>query len=99
MSCPGPRYASRALRILKFRWPWRRGPPLTIPNREVKPVRADGTATPGGRVGSRLPRKPLTLSKGLFLCDRFDNLGLPQNFIPDPLNCIWNFGIIIDSDV
>lgn len=41
----------------KFRWPWRRGPPLTIPNREVKPVCADGTAIPSGRVGSRLPRK------------------------------------------
>ena len=40
----------------KFRWPWRRGPPLTIPNREVKPVCADGTATPGGRVGRRLLR-------------------------------------------
>src|SRR5690606_38264644 len=30
------------------------GPPLTIPNREVKPVCADGTATSGGRVGRRL---------------------------------------------
>ena len=40
------------------RWPWRRGPPLSIPNREVKPVSADGTATPGGRVGRRLPRSP-----------------------------------------
>ena len=28
-------------------------PPLPIPNREVKPVSADGTATPSGRVGSR----------------------------------------------
>ena len=28
-------------------------PPLPIPNREVKPTNADGTATPGGRVGSR----------------------------------------------
>ena len=28
-------------------------PPLPIPNREVKPVIADGTAPPGGRVGSR----------------------------------------------
>ena len=27
-------------------------PPLPIPNREVKPVIADGTAPPGGRVGS-----------------------------------------------
>ena len=27
-------------------------PPFTIPNREVKPAIADGTAPPGGRVGS-----------------------------------------------
>ena len=26
-------------------------PPLPIPNREVKPVSADGTAIPSGRVG------------------------------------------------
>jgi hypothetical protein len=30
-------------------------PPLPIPNREVKHVCADGTALPGGRVGSRRP--------------------------------------------
>ena len=30
-------------------------PPLPIPNREVKPVSADGTAIPSGRVGSRQP--------------------------------------------
>ena len=29
---------------LKLGWLWRRGSPLTIPNREVKPVCADGTA-------------------------------------------------------
>ena len=28
-------------------------PPLPIPNREVKPVSADGTAIPSGRVGDR----------------------------------------------
>ena len=28
-------------------------PPLPIPHREVKPVSADGTAIPSGRVGSR----------------------------------------------
>ena len=44
-----------------FRWPWRRGPPLTIPNREVKPVCADGTATPSGRVGRRLFLKALII--------------------------------------
>ena len=30
-------------------------PPLPIPNREVKPGIADGTAPPGGRVGRRRP--------------------------------------------
>ena len=31
-----------------------RAPPLPIPNREVKPARADGTARSCGRVGRRL---------------------------------------------
>ena len=30
-------------------------PPLPIPNREVKPAIADGTARKGGRVGRRRP--------------------------------------------
>ena len=52
-----------------FRWPWRRGPPLTIPNREVKPVCADGTATPSGRVGRRLfLESPHRKMWGLFFC-------------------------------
>ena len=35
-------------------------PPLPIPNREAKPVIADGTARPGGRVGScRVSRESL----------------------------------------
>ncbi len=41
----------------RSRWPWRRGPPLSIPNREVKPASADGTAREGGRVGRRLTSK------------------------------------------
>ena len=43
-------------------------PPLPIPNREVKLTIADGTAIPGGRVGSRhfLIRKPSRLSLGGF---------------------------------
>jgi hypothetical protein len=32
-------------------WLWRRGPPLPIPNREVKPASADGTGVTPGRVG------------------------------------------------
>src|SRR4051794_15949571 len=34
-----------------FRCLYRRCPPLPIPNREVKPARADGTAVKRGRVG------------------------------------------------
>ena len=33
-------------------------PPLPIPNREVKPTYADGTAMQCGRVGSRLLLEP-----------------------------------------
>ena len=33
-----------------LRWLLRRGSPLPIPNREVKPLSADGTAVKGGRV-------------------------------------------------
>ena len=44
-------------------------PPLPIPNREVKPVSADGTAIPSGRVGSRQPSETFRRnSGGLFLC-------------------------------
>ena len=49
------------IRYSRLRWPWRRGPPLSIPNREVKPASADGTATPGGRVGRRLPSRAHSL--------------------------------------
>ena len=46
-------------------------PPLPIPNREVKPVIADGTAMQCGRVGSRLlslERFPGNGKSLLFLC-------------------------------
>ena len=48
-------------------------PPLPIPNREVKPANADGTAIPSGRVGSRrFSRVPSEKSGGtLFLCPTF----------------------------
>ena len=43
-------------------------PPLPIPNREVKLTIADGTAPPGGRVGSCGFSKALTLKNaGAFL--------------------------------
>ena len=43
---------------------WRWGPPLPIPNREVKPTRADGTAVKCGRVGRR--RLIVTLKRTKF---------------------------------
>ena len=60
-----------------------RVPPLPIPNREVKPACADGTAMQCGRVGSRLlsnKREPHDEScEAFFVCfpewpDRLDNL-------------------------
>ena len=43
-------------------------PPLPIPNREVKPAIADGTAPPGGRVGScRSLKARLRDQPGLFV--------------------------------
>ena len=49
-------------------------PPLPIPNREVKPTCADGTAMQCGRVGSRLLLQTKALrtemSSGLFLVCR-----------------------------
>ena len=47
---------NRVLSQVKYRGGYSGGvPPLPIPNREVKPARADGTAPPGGRVGRRRP--------------------------------------------
>ena len=47
-------------------------PPLPIPNREVKPVSADGTAIPSGRVGSRqLSETFRRNSGGLFFMYKF----------------------------
>ena len=42
------------------------GSPLPIPNREVKPISADGTAPPGGRVGRRLLRALHSNVQGFF---------------------------------
>ena len=43
-------------------------PPLPIPNREVKPVRADGTAS-SGRVGRRpFSERFFKVLKDLFFC-------------------------------
>ena len=48
-------------------------PPLPIPNREVKLTIADGTAPPGGRVGSChfLLRHPVRVSDGVSCFMRF----------------------------
>ncbi len=50
-----------------FRCLYRRCPPLPIPNREVKPARADGIAVTGGRVGRCLIlyESPLSTDSGL----------------------------------
>ena len=48
-------------------------PPLPIPNREVKPDCADGTAMQCGRVGGRLlfsDEDPADFSVGSFLLDK-----------------------------
>ena len=43
-------------------------PPLPIPNREVKPIYADGTAVTCGRVGSRLLKSPPSNRGTLSFC-------------------------------
>ena len=56
-------------------------PPLPIPNREVKLTSADGTAPPGGRVGScRFSEVPIevTFSRGFF----FVPVGEPVRKVP-----------------
>ena len=59
-------------------------PPLPIPNREAKPVIADGTARPGGRVGSRRAWKESSDEKSsgdsfscLWVCDGAHQLPTP----------------------
>ena len=69
-------------------------PPLPIPNREVKPVRADGTAY-SGRVGSRRPfRLSAALEKvspqrHLFFCSTLLLISclLFSQFISGAFNC------------
>ena len=57
-------------------------PPLPIPNREVKPAIADGTAPPGGRVGScRSSRTRPEILAGSF---RF----LPVGRKPQTVSCL-----------
>src|SRR5690606_39096854 len=62
--CNGPQ---GAMYKKVFRCLYRRCPPLPIPNREVKPARADGIAVTGGRVGRCLILygSPLSTDSGL----------------------------------
>ena len=58
-------------------------PPLPIPNREVKPACADGTAMQCGRVGGRLLLYTPPLSfrderQGRFFCARFFPFGVSE---------------------
>ena len=56
LSCKPRLLEPRVLSQVKYCGGYSGGdPPLPIPNREVKPARADGTAPPGGRVGRRRP--------------------------------------------
>ena len=75
-------------------------PPLPIPNREVKPGRADGTAPPGGRVGRcRFCKRRLTArdsvssASSLFipaLC--FYPVSPPSTARPGtPVMVLWHF--------
>ena len=60
-------------------------PPLPIPNREVKPFHADGTAVTGGRVGRRrIFRKRVTIYSDSFL------VYLVNDFNLEPFNLDLN---------
>ncbi len=50
-----------------LRWLLRRGSPLPIPNREVKPDCADGTAVMWESMSPPFFRKPFTKVKGFFV--------------------------------
>ena len=63
-------------------------PPLPIPNREVKPVSADGTAIPSGRVGSRQLTESIQRNlDALFFCV----LPTLQGLIRRPAEAVCNF--------
>ena len=79
-------------------------PPLPIPNREVKPVRADGTDTPVGRVGRcRSSGSPIVERQSdSFFCvvstpaPRLFNLSLPLSSpLPLPLPLPYPYPILI----
>jgi hypothetical protein len=55
-------------RIIYLWWLYQGCSPLPIPNREVKPLKADGTAKKCGRVGSRHSYLSLINFDEAFLC-------------------------------
>ena len=76
-------------------------PPLPIPNREVKPTSADGTAMQCGRVGNRLLLEESSETKvlGLFFYALFFMEDNPLFFIVEhygahPINLGGNFLIL-----
>jgi hypothetical protein len=67
-------------------------PPLPIPNREVKPGCADGTAVKRGRVGRRQPvtKSPQRKTGAFFV---IPNVGLYTNYmnlLEDSVKCLDN---------
>src|SRR5436190_16724687 len=77
-----------------LRWLLRRGSPLPIPNREVKPACADGTAI-CGRVCRRLSfENPVSYETGFFVLYYFRRLKL---WAMEPYSFIWIgfFGFIL----
>ena len=68
-------------------------PPLPIPNREAKPVIADGTARPGGRVGSRRALKESSDERSSG--DSFSCLQVCEGTHPLPTPYV-HAGIVVD---
>ena len=65
--------------------------PLPIPNREVKPLMADGTALQCGRVGScHIYFKPLQLMKGFFYAPH-STPNLPELITPHTTPILFAF--------
>ena len=77
----------------KFRCLYRRCPPLPIPNREVKPARADGTAVKCGRVGRcQILKKPFVLTNKGLSCF---NTAMSTSSLPIELNRQPGYGFPI----
>ena len=66
-----------------FRCLYRWCPPLPIPNREVKPTRADGTAVTRGRVGRcQILKKPCNITlQGFLVLEGFLGMTINSNTV------------------